>query len=62
MQEQEEVIGEVQMKNGMDRMEGDKALNSSSRKDSTTQNEGKAKWERKLHPRKRTRLRSESNL
>lgn len=44
MQEQEEIIGEVQMKNVMDRMEGDKALNGSSRKDYTTQNERKAKW------------------
>lgn len=32
------------MKNVMDRMEGDKALNGSSRKDYTTQNERKAKW------------------
>lgn len=34
------------MKNGMDRMEGDKALNNSSRRDYTTQNEEKAKWGR----------------
>lgn len=33
------------MKNAMDRMEEDEALNSSSRKDYTTQNE-EAKWER----------------
>lgn len=34
------------MKNGMDRME-DQALNkNSSRRDDTTQNEGKAKWGR----------------
>lgn len=34
------------MKNAMNRMEEDEALNSSSRKDYTTQNEGEAKWER----------------
>lgn len=34
------------MKNGMDRMEGDKALNNSSRRDYATQNEEKAKWGR----------------
>lgn len=33
------------MKNAMDRMEEDEALNSSSRKDYTTQNE-EGKWER----------------
>lgn len=43
---QEQIICEVQMKNGMGRMEGDKTLNSSSRKDYTTQNEGKSKWGR----------------
>lgn len=62
MQEQEEIIGEVQMKNGMDRMEGDKALNSSSRRDYTTQNQGKGKWGRTAASQKKNQTKSRKQL
>lgn len=59
---QEQIIGEVQMENGMDRIEGDKALNSSNRKDYTTQNEGKAKWGRTAFSQRKNQTKSRQQL
>lgn len=49
------------MKNAMDRMEEDEALNSSSRKDYTTQNE-EAKWERTCASQKKNETKSTKPL
>lgn len=62
MQEQEEIIGEVQMKNVMDRMEGDKALNGSSRKEYMAQNERKAKWRRTAASQKKNQTKNRKQV
>lgn len=59
---EEEVIDEVQVKNGMDGMEGDKASNSSSRKHNATQNEGRAKWGRTAASQKKNQTRTRKQL
>lgn len=46
----------------MDRMEGYKALSSSSRKHYTTQNEGKAKWGRTATSQKKNQTKSRQQL